>query len=212
MTNTNRLSRQEFEKSVANHQMTVLRDDGVNRHLRFGKPGTGIQQFDLITWPGHLCYTGDMGTYVFARLEDMFEFFRSGVIDMRYWAEKCISADRDGIKCYSVDRLREVLYDIVESYVSDENLDEDDAESLRNAVKSEILSRGETELWARNAADGFVHDEFRLSDFWEYDLSEFTYRFRWCCLAMAWGIQRYDLAKRDEDGVNDAKQARRAGP
>ena len=68
---------QSFLKDVAEHQMTVLRDDGVNRHVQFRRPGTICMGFELITWPGYLCYTGDMGTYVFRRLEDMFEFFRT---------------------------------------------------------------------------------------------------------------------------------------
>ena len=66
-----------FLRDVAEHEMIVVRDDGVHRHIRFKKPGTSCMHFDLITWPGYLCYTGDMGTYVFSRLTDMFEFFRT---------------------------------------------------------------------------------------------------------------------------------------
>lgn len=55
----------------------MLHEDGIYRHIRFRQPGTMCMHFDLITWPGYLCYTGDMGTYVFTRLADMFEFFRT---------------------------------------------------------------------------------------------------------------------------------------
>lgn len=72
------ITEETFLADVAAHQIHVLRDDGVHRHIRFKRPGTYCMQFDLITWPGYLCYTGDMGTYVFNRLEDMFEFFRTG--------------------------------------------------------------------------------------------------------------------------------------
>ena len=68
---------QIFLRDISMHQMSVLRDDGVNRHIRFKTPGTNSMYFDIITWPGFLCYTGDMGTYVFRRLEDMFQFFRT---------------------------------------------------------------------------------------------------------------------------------------
>lgn len=68
---------QRFLNDVANHEMIIIRDDGVNRHVRFKRPNSSCMYFDLITWPGHLCYTGDMGSYVFRRLEDMFEFFRT---------------------------------------------------------------------------------------------------------------------------------------
>ena len=59
------------------HVMTVLRDDGVHRHIRLKRPDSGSYWFDLITWPGTLCIDGDCGTYVFRRLEDMFQFFRT---------------------------------------------------------------------------------------------------------------------------------------
>src|ERR1051326_8204576 len=71
-----RPSEREFLRNVKAHEMTVLRDEGVDRHLRFKAPNTSNQYFDLITWRGSLCFTGDMGTFVFSRIPDMFEFFR----------------------------------------------------------------------------------------------------------------------------------------
>jgi hypothetical protein len=88
-----------FLKHVRDHAMTIVREDGVYRHLRFRKPGTSCMGFDIITWPGYLCFCGDMGTYVFQRLQDMLQFFRtkrrddgSWSIDHRYWAEKVMRA------------------------------------------------------------------------------------------------------------------------
>ena len=87
-----------FLRDIAQHQMTILRDDGVYRHLRFQVPGTPHRQFDLVTWPGYLAYTGDMGAYVFTRVHDMFKFFRRELqsydMDMHYWAEKCEAASQ----------------------------------------------------------------------------------------------------------------------
>lgn len=60
-----------FLRDIQEHELTVIRDDGVYRHLRFQKPGTSVMYFDLITWPGHLCFTGDMGSYLFSRVRDM---------------------------------------------------------------------------------------------------------------------------------------------
>ena len=65
---------ERFKKDTAEHQMTVLRDDGLYRHLRFRKPGTGIYGFDIVTWPGYLAISGDMGASMFTRLEDMIQF------------------------------------------------------------------------------------------------------------------------------------------
>lgn len=68
---------ERFLKDVAKHEMTVIRDDGINRHLRFKNPNDSSYWFDLITWPGTLCIDGDCGTYVFKRTPDMFQFFRT---------------------------------------------------------------------------------------------------------------------------------------
>ena len=72
-----------FLEDIKDHRLTVRVNRGTDRHLHFSKPGSIDQSFDLVTWPGHLCYTGDMGTYVFERLPDMFTFFRmkEGVVD-----------------------------------------------------------------------------------------------------------------------------------
>jgi hypothetical protein len=91
---------EEFIKDVSQHKMQILRDDGLYRHIRFKRENTSCYYFDLITWPGALCYTGDMGTFVFSRIPDMFEFFRTDGekgADLRinpgYWSEKLLAVD-----------------------------------------------------------------------------------------------------------------------
>lgn len=93
-----------FRKDVAQHRMTVIHDHGVHRHLRFGKPGDSNLSFQITTWPGYLCYSGDMGCYVFFRVEDMFRFFRGERINPGYWAEKVQAEDREGVKEYDENR------------------------------------------------------------------------------------------------------------
>jgi len=39
-----------FFKDVDRHVIEIIRDDGVNRHVRFRRPGTMCMHFDLITW------------------------------------------------------------------------------------------------------------------------------------------------------------------
>lgn len=184
-------TQEDFLKDVATHEMKILRDDGVHRHIQFRKPGTYCMGFDLITWPGYLCYTGDMGTYVFTRLEDMFQFFRrrdeSYAIDKRYWAEKCVAADRDGIKEYSADKFRAVVADRLEQAEA--------SEELRKAVAEEVLPFCEFEHEARDAANSFESDAHLFQDFWESDLTVFTGRFTWCCYALGWAIKVYDQSK-----------------
>jgi hypothetical protein len=67
---------ERFESDTAEHELTVLRDEGLYRHLSYGKPRSGTMRVDVVTWPGHLAYVGDMGAFVFSRVADMFTFFR----------------------------------------------------------------------------------------------------------------------------------------
>lgn len=108
-------SAERFTSDTKNHQLTVLHDDGIYRHLRFKAPDSGFYWFDLVTWPGYLAFTGDMDGYVFSRVEDMFTFFRGGStygINPSYWGEKVVDG-RDRLRRYEPDvlaaRLAEVL-------------------------------------------------------------------------------------------------------
>ncbi|ANW63983.1 hypothetical protein BCA37_10590 [Mycobacterium sp. djl-10] len=96
---------------VEHHQMTVLRDEGVYRHVRFRSPQNEIGSFDLVTWPRHLVITGDIGDYHFARLDDMFEFFRSpvGHINASYWAEKLRRPQKH--TSYSPDLFKRMVFE-----------------------------------------------------------------------------------------------------
>lgn len=207
----------DFLKDVAQHQMIVVRDEGVHRHIRFKQPGTSIMHFDLITWPGHLCYTGDMGTYVFSRLDDMFEFFRTDReymrsrgkgtlgINLGYWAEKVLSQDRhDGIKRFSEERFnRAVMTDLVRWIRENAHqTTKDDRRDLWDAVVSDVIHADEDSAGYRKqiAAHDFNyrvngHLAFQFQDFWEHTVDDYTHRFIWCCYALAWGIQQYDDAR-----------------
>lgn len=179
-----------FLKDVASHVMHVERNEGLYRHLRFRRPGTYCMGFDIHTWPGYLCYCGDMGTYVFSRLPDMFEFFRGEKINPHYWDEKVEAADRNG----GITEYREELFRKRVCEWMDESEDMND--EIRAAVHDEILNREfEGEHEARRSVYLFEHDGFRFRDFWEINLHEYTNRFIWCCYALVWGIQQYDLSK-----------------
>jgi len=218
------LTPEKFLKEVDSHQMEVIRDDDVYRHVRFKRPDTICMHFDLITWPGYLCYTGDMGTYVFTRLRDMFEFFRRSHkhemfrIDLRYWAEKVEAGDRcDGVKKFSFAKFQAEIRQWVDRREEDSRPDEEDGEDvarhaaafaeLRREVEDEVLGCDDNEVRAYDAAYEFQHRgeawqayfgekaSFEFSDFWEVDVQEWTHRFVWCCFALAWGIKQYDDAK-----------------
>jgi hypothetical protein len=111
---TREVTEESFLKDVTRHELTIIRDDGIHRHLRMKIPGSGSMYFDIVTYPHFLVYSGDMGCYVFSRIDDMFEFFRSGLreegkllINEGYWSEKLEATDRpDGHKQYDPELLK----------------------------------------------------------------------------------------------------------
>jgi hypothetical protein len=116
---------ERFARDTKDHQMQVLRDDGLYRHLRFRRPRTQTSAywFDLITWPGRLTVDGDCGTFTFARLTDMFEFFRGGRINPGYWAEKIQSAGhgppQDLARTCSEDLFRKLVFEEIAQVIRD---------------------------------------------------------------------------------------------
>lgn len=209
---------QRFLKDVAQHQISVFRDDGVNRHIAFGKPGTRSLSFELITWPGHLCYTGDMGTYVFKRATDMFEFFRTDAnseymnskgltlgINPRYWGEKLESVDKiDGYKEFDPKRFNEIVGEYLVNFIRDHRHEMSRLERryLWDAVASDVIggeygNTGETAMMAANDFSHHVNDKvgtFNFQDFWEHDVTKYSDRFMWCCYAVTWAVRSYDEA------------------
>lgn len=207
---------ERFLNDVAQHEMKVVRDDGVSRHLRFQKPGTYNTHFDLITWPGYLCYTGDMGTYVFRRLEDMFEFFRADRMHLKpskalrinpsYWGEKLEAIDKNGkFRTWSREkfeaRLREDFKEWIDEYEPEK------AEELMQRLEDEILDgldNDDARSAYRAAMDFEVDDVQPFQDWWEVDTEVYTFHFIWCCYALAWGIKKYDESKAPQDAPHGA--------
>lgn len=203
-------SRERFIRETATHEMTVLRDDGLYRHLRFQRPDTSMYWFDLVTWPGVLTISGDCGCFVFSRTRDMFEFFGDGGssggfdddrygINPHYWSEKLRAPRQEAARKYDFEvyeaRVREWLADALEQ------LDDDEHDALRAAVQEQLLDDelGEayhSEAEAHRRLRDFEHNGRRLGDTWEWDLREYDWSFLWCCWAIVWGIEQYRAASR----------------
>lgn len=191
-------SADEFLKHVEQHKLTIAHDDGLHRHLTFRRVDTNARYFHLTTWPGYLAITGDMGDYVFARLPDMFEFFRGDHdINPGYWGEKLQAIARnEGYREFSRAHFRRALVsDFRQVYPSGtperlaiwkelrwDLLDFGEPDSLEEAV-------GKVMSWS----DPNGQKLFR--DFWDHTLEDYTYHFIWCCRAIRWGIEQYDAAK-----------------
>lgn len=208
------ITEEVFLKDVANHAMTVLKDAKIYRHLRFANRDqhSWNQWFEIVTWPGTLAYNGDMGTFVFSRLEDMFEFFRVRPADEKtqlhinlgYWAEKLQAVDRDhrnnSEMAYSEDIFKERVEEHIAEWIDEYGLTDDEQKELRSVIADDVLSPAQDgEHAAHEALRNFVCEinghRFEFSDTWEWNLREYTLRFVWCCYAIAWGINQYDAAK-----------------
>lgn len=198
-----------FLEDVADHQMTVIRDDGVDRHIRFREPGTIIYGFDLITWPGHLCITGDCGTYVFTRIQDMFDFFRTEpsyasrhpdkklFINASYWGQKLLSIGTNaGFKEFDEDKFTSRITDYFNDWKESEEPEADVADDLWEEISSRVLSRvDDGEHRAYQAAYDFEHYGFWFQDFFDGGGTErYTFHYLWCLYAINWGISQYDAA------------------
>jgi hypothetical protein len=192
---------EQFLKDVANHKMTIALDSGDHRHVRFRQERNSNLWFDLVTWPGFLTICGDMGTWTFARVEDMFTFFRSRgelKINASYWAEKLqngVHGGSDQSQVFDFDTFKAELLDQIEGY----GLEDAKAAELREVVGDEITEtgdRGEAYAMARE----FRH-ESEDGETFEFDPCElpdgkvYRYHFIWCLYAIVWGIQQYDARK-----------------
>lgn len=202
-----------FMKDTAEHQLTVLRDEGLYRHLRFRKPGTGCYGFDIVTWPGYLAICGDMGESVFTRSPDMIEFFRSDAkgiadpgelfINPGYWSEKCKANDAER-KEFCRDRLDRLVLQHVQDYLADFYDEEECSAGPEWAVAlweelQEAIRYVETTTDAIHQLDIFKpddprYDEFRFHDAWEYasSLEAYTFHFLWRLYAISHAVLAYD--------------------
>jgi hypothetical protein len=181
------------------HEMIILLDAGEYRHLRFMSPDHSWHWFDLITWPGCLTIRGDFGdAFTFARVTDMFEFFRGRRINPTYWSEK-LDGDSGRTMTYSEPLFRRSVWEHVRTYGQDHR-------GLAKAVQEHFFDRWSSwdtsnETEARQALDDFEFtaadrkEPFRFVDTWEWSLRDFDWSFLWACQAIVWGIARYDEAR-----------------
>jgi hypothetical protein len=200
----------QFLKDVTQHVMTVIRDDGVNRHIRFKRPDSSTYWFDLITWPGTLCIDGDCGTYVFRRLEDMFQFFRTDRdwlrdgatlgINPGYWGEKLqAKASYGGYMEFSERLFREAVKSEFDAWVESEEPSDKIKDQIWEELEDRVLSYvNDGAHDAVRAAMDFEPDDgevlFEMRDFYDHRLDDYTFHFIWCCYAIAWGVKTYDEA------------------
>lgn len=207
-------ARDRFFNDTKNHIMTVLRDDGLYRHIRFSIPGSSVYRFDLVTWPGFLAITGDMGSCTFSRVKDMFTFFRAALgqgtkpaetlgINPSYWAEKLVAVDRQGWKEFDQEHFKRVIVEQIREYG-----DSGKKRKILQDAREEIFSLIDEDLEGREAMQAayrFKSNGFTFFDLFDHNFEKPTFHFLWLLWAIVWGIRQYD--ERGMTGAsNDAER------
>ena len=220
----NNCTEERFLQDTENHQMEVLLDNGIYRHVKFSRDGSSTYQFSLVTWPGHLSISGDMGCYTFRRINDMFGFFNTDKNDFNfnekgisinpgYWSEKMegVTGYNKG-KVFNSDLIVKSIISHIESCyegcdfddyinpVTDESFESE--EDLIDALKVEVYSYFEykelDEHRFVSAVDEFrseIHEDFNFQDEWEWlETHEWSHHYIWCCYAIAYGVGKYNQA------------------
>lgn len=206
-----RLVKERIVNDLAEHVITVKHNDGLYRHWRCGTPESSNMSFHIITWPGSLCYTGDMGSYVFTRTEEMVAFMRTACHDYQYAAEKVV-AGRDEIKEWSEELFRQNLADRIK--------DSDDG------TFSVHTNRGREDRNVQEAVDEVIDDyeeyndpSHAMSAMYESGLfdggdlpscKEYTFRFLWCLHAIKWFCEKVGEAKSESLCVPANKESSNA--
>lgn len=191
-------ARERFVDDTARHVMTVKHDDGLYRHVRYQRPGDSAYWYDLVTWPGFLAITGDMGAWLFARTPDMFSFFgERPSINPHYWSGKLqTEGGRRQATVYSADVYRRSVQEWLDEQADE--LSPAEADELRAAAHEDLLPPwGEWENSEHDAHErlrDFEHEGIRISDSWEWSLREYDYGFLWCCWAIVTGIKQWRAA------------------
>ncbi|RBO72836.1 hypothetical protein [Microbacterium sp. H6] len=168
-------------EQTKDHELVVLHEDGLYRHLRFKAPGTSMWHWDVITWPGSLAIRGDIGEgFIFTRTQNMLRFFDQGQapgwINADYWAEKLDRGSRS-VKEFSSKSFRDWLQKAVE--------DRDDA--------AEIMSDAEDVDYDHEAID--LLNDHRVD--WDSvgDWQDYEYHFILALHAILWGAKKYHESK-----------------
>lgn len=141
---------ERFLASAGSHQLTrVHLDQGNHRHISFRSVDedgqrSGFYWYELVTWPGNLVFRGDMGTFVFNRVDDMFKFFRTPACwdlpfpapNLHYWSEKLVGPTdgRASVQEYQQELLMAEVWEQVEEFIDEHKVDLDNPDEIRQHI------------------------------------------------------------------------------
>lgn len=190
-------TKEEFLESVKNHKLTVLHDDGMYRHLFMSTPGTLNRHYHIVTWPGYLSISGDMGSATFTRIIDMFEFFRTETlgINYRYWTEKEVATSRFGENTeFDHDALPNLLNEWLEQWIKDHHPSDEEISKVKQAIKDAPHCENEYQVADYLYCIGKHDDIYPIydQDWWENSFVKTTGYQEWRLFAINHAIREYD--------------------
>jgi hypothetical protein len=190
--------KQRSAQNLETHKMTILQDSDSVRRVHFQREdGRFVYSFDLITWPDYLCVTGDMGCYVFSRIEDMFEFFRGDGISPNYWAEKLQSdCKRDGWREFNPEAFEESIRQDFEKW---DFASEEEKEDVWSEIEMDVLSQDGHDIYHGVQTFDSSYGDYRFNPDFFVDGGSGWYRptlsYLLCLWAIIHGIKMYDEHK-----------------
>ena len=100
------------------HEINYLMTNDVYRHFDCrNRNGSSIYQFNVITFPGRLIITGDVGDLMLKRCRDMLEWAPRAVHSIDYFAEKVVAGK------VKVDYDPEVVQEVINEALGDRDSD-----------------------------------------------------------------------------------------
>lgn len=207
-----------FLNDVIRHEMIIVADTEDFKHIRFSQPDSDNCHFDITTWADHLCISGDIGTYVFQRVYDIFETFHNDKmrVNYSYWGQKLEAISKYGgyrefdseLVSQSIKERVNSICDDIEGYfdcASEEEREEYPTPELMSAafreeVKDHFMWEDLGEYRFISAIESFessVAECLKLvDDDWDWMTTEkLSYQYQWCCHAIVWAIKQYNRSK-----------------
>ncbi|NHB94825.1 hypothetical protein [Photorhabdus cinerea] len=190
---------ERFKKDTRYHSIKIFHNDDLYRHLELSKNNSSAYCFDIVTWPGYLCISSDMGCFTFSRVTDMFRFFRdsSGELSINpdYWAEKLkmgVEYNKEIYKEWSSDKFKDAVNEAFNNFIDDNDAISDDVlEEIKESIE-EIISYSHDEYDAVSAIRDYDDKYDIFVDFWENDCMEYKFHYVWCLYAIVCGISKFD--------------------
>lgn len=186
-----------FQQDTAGHQLTVLHDQGLYRHIRMAASGTRMWSWEIVTWPGHLATSGDVANgLTFCRENDMVRdffgkmrgnrpYFADGApsIDFHYWAEKLQGNQRDTVRAYVHENFVQFVKDTLTERLA-AGYDRERVDELLTEVEGVEEYEGAARDWLNDHDDEFP-------DSWENDFKDYTFHFQVACYAINTAVHAY---------------------